>query len=195
MKGRIAEGNVFDAAARVVVYLFKAQHRIDENTFDVLRKLLLAHPEVSPAEFKAILREQWAILAVDERAAIEALPQLLPANAKERQAISDLLQANCRSSWQAQCRWAAPAERGLASAGGWHESTLGTATQRRDCCRMRRAIGDDEQPLRTLGRGRPPVDRRASSQRRLIDLVTKIQRAISIRVGIYDASFIEKPPA
>jgi pimeloyl-ACP methyl ester carboxylesterase len=93
LQGRIAEGNVFDAAARVMVYLFKAQRRIDERTFDALRKLLLAHPEVSPAEFKAALRDQWAILAADERAAIEALPQLLPADAKERQALSDLLQA------------------------------------------------------------------------------------------------------
>ena len=90
MKGRIAEGNALDAAARVLVYIGKAQHRIDESTFDALRKLLLAHPEVSPAEFKAAVREQWAILAVDERAAIEALPQLLPADATARRAFADL---------------------------------------------------------------------------------------------------------
>ena len=93
LKGRIAEGNALDAAARVLVYIGKAQHRIDERTFEALRKLLLAHPEVSPAEFKAAVREQWAILAVDERAAIEALPQLLPADAAARRAFSDLVQA------------------------------------------------------------------------------------------------------
>ena len=92
LKGRIAEGNVFDAAARVLVYIGKAQHRIDESTFDSLRKLLLAYPEVSEADFKAALRAQWAILAVDERAAIEALPRLLPADATARRAFSDLLQ-------------------------------------------------------------------------------------------------------
>ena len=92
MKGRIAEGNAVDAAARVLVYIGKAQHRIEKSTFDALRKLLLAHPEVSPAEFKAAVREQWAILAVDERAAIEALPQLLPADATARRAFSDLVQ-------------------------------------------------------------------------------------------------------
>ena len=81
LKGRIAQGNELDAAARVLVYIGKAQHRLDKSTFDTLRKLLLAHPEVSPAEFKAAVREQWDILAVDERAAIEALSQLLPANA------------------------------------------------------------------------------------------------------------------
>ena len=92
LKGRIAEGNALDAAARVLVYIYKAQHRIDKSTFDALRKLLLAHPEVSPTEFKATVRQQWAILAVDERAAIEALPQLLPADATARHAFSDLVQ-------------------------------------------------------------------------------------------------------
>ena len=93
LKGRIAEGNPVDAAARVLVYIYKAQHRIEKGTFHALRKLLLAHPEVSPVEFKAAVREQWAILAVDERAAIEALPQLLPADATTRRAFSDFVQA------------------------------------------------------------------------------------------------------
>jgi pimeloyl-ACP methyl ester carboxylesterase len=93
LRERIAEGGVLDAAARVLVYIGKAQHRLDESTFDALRKLLLAYPDVSPAEFKAAVREQWAILAVDERAAIEALPQLLPADATARRVLSDQLQA------------------------------------------------------------------------------------------------------
>src|SRR5271157_4160498 len=89
----MAEGNALDAAARVLVYVGKAQHRIEKSTFDALRRLLLAHPEVSPVDFKAAVREQWAILAVDERAAIEALPQLLPADATARRAFSDMVQA------------------------------------------------------------------------------------------------------
>jgi hypothetical protein len=93
LKGRTAEGNALDAAARVLVYVGKAQHRIEKNTFDALRRLLLAHPEVSPAEFKAAVREQWAILVVDERAAIEALPQLLPADRTARRDFSDFVQA------------------------------------------------------------------------------------------------------
>jgi Protein of unknown function (DUF3141) len=92
LRGRTAEGNLLDAAARVLVYIGKAQHRIEKSTFDALRKLLLAYPEVSETEFKAAVREQWAILAVDERAAIEALPQLLPADAAARRTCSELLQ-------------------------------------------------------------------------------------------------------
>jgi hypothetical protein len=87
LKRRIAEGGPLEAAARVLVYIGKARRRIEEHTFDALRKLLEAHPEVSPAEFKAAVREQWAILAVDERAAIAALPQLLPADSEARRAF------------------------------------------------------------------------------------------------------------
>jgi len=93
LKGRIAEGDAVDAAARVLVYIGKTHHRIQESTFEALRKLLLAHPEVSPAEFMAAVREQWAILAVDEHAAIEALPHLLPADAAARREFSDLVEA------------------------------------------------------------------------------------------------------
>lgn len=93
LKGRIAEGNAVDAAARVLVYIGKAQHRVEERTFDALRKLLLAYPEVSEAEFKAAVREQWAMLAVDERAAIAAVPQLLPADPTVRRAFSDFIQS------------------------------------------------------------------------------------------------------
>ena len=91
LKRRIAEGNALDAAARVLVYIGSAQHHIDKSTFHALRELLLAHPEVSPAEFKAAVREQWAILAVDERAAIDALPQLVPTDT--RRAFADFVQA------------------------------------------------------------------------------------------------------
>jgi hypothetical protein len=98
LKGRIAEGTALDAVARMLVYVGKAQHRIEKSTFDALRKLILAHPEVSPAEFKAAVREQWAILAVDERAAIEALPRLLPADPTERRAISEFLEATAAAT-------------------------------------------------------------------------------------------------
>ena len=92
LKKKMGEGTPLDAAARVLVYIGKAQHRIEKSTFEALRKLLLQYPEVSPAEFKAAVRDQWAILAVDERAAIKALPQLLPADATARRSFSDLVQ-------------------------------------------------------------------------------------------------------
>ena len=93
LKERIAEGSALEAAARALVYIAKAERRVEERTFDALRKLLLAHPEVSPADFKTALREQWAILTIDERAAIETLPQLLPPDAAERRSLLENVRA------------------------------------------------------------------------------------------------------
>jgi hypothetical protein len=90
-KSQIGEGSSLEAAARVLVYIGKARHRVEERTFNALRKLLLAHPETSPAKFKAAVREQWGILAIDERAAIEALPPLLPADAAARRTFLDAI--------------------------------------------------------------------------------------------------------
>ena len=98
LRGRISEGSSLEAAARVLVYIGKARHRVNERAFNALRKLLLAHPEVSPASFKAALREQWAILTIDELVAIEALPQLIPADAAARQAFLDAIRAIVSSS-------------------------------------------------------------------------------------------------
>jgi pimeloyl-ACP methyl ester carboxylesterase len=93
LKGRIAQGNSLDAAARALVYIAKAERRVEERTFDMLRELSQAHPEVPPGDFKNALREQWAILTIDERAAIETLPQLLPQDPAQRRALLDKLEA------------------------------------------------------------------------------------------------------
>jgi pimeloyl-ACP methyl ester carboxylesterase len=91
LRRRIAQGGSLEAAARVLVYIGKARHRVEERTFEALRQLLLAHPEISATKFKEVLREQWAIVTIDERAAIEALPQLLPADVAARQAFLDAI--------------------------------------------------------------------------------------------------------
>src|SRR5262249_11950394 len=91
--GRMAKGGPLEAAARTLCYIGKVQHRVDEPTFNSLLKLLLAHPEVSLTEFKAALREQWAILSIDERAAIEALPELLPPDDAARATFLEMIGA------------------------------------------------------------------------------------------------------
>ena len=66
--------------------------------FDALRKVLLAHPEVSPVEFKAALREP---------AAVETLPQLLPADAAARRAFIDTIR-EYHGDRRGQCRYSTP---------------------------------------------------------------------------------------
>jgi hypothetical protein len=81
-KGRIAEGNAIDAAARMLVYVGKAQHRIEKPP----SMTEIAAGEVSLTKFKALG-------ASSGRSVSKALPQLLPLNATARRAFSELIQS------------------------------------------------------------------------------------------------------
>jgi hypothetical protein len=83
---------------RAGLYIAGAQHAIDARTFEVLRRTLKAHPDIILAHFKAVVREQWARLVIDEKAAIQALPRLLPADAAARRALCDEIRAVCSAT-------------------------------------------------------------------------------------------------
>ena len=91
----MAEGGPLEAMVRAGLYIGRAQHAIDAHTFEVLRRTMQAHPDVTLAHFKAVVRDQWARLVVDEKAALQALPRLLPANAAARRALRDEIQRIC----------------------------------------------------------------------------------------------------
>ena len=46
LRSRLAEGGTLEAGARMIIYISKAQHFIDARSFEVLRRLLEAHPNV-----------------------------------------------------------------------------------------------------------------------------------------------------
>jgi hypothetical protein len=85
----MAEGGPLEAAVRALLYIIEGQHSIDARTFEVLRHTLEAHPEITLTRFKAVVLEQWSRLVIDEKAAVQALPRLLPADADERRALFD----------------------------------------------------------------------------------------------------------
>ncbi|MFV0438165.1 MAG: DUF3141 domain-containing protein [Desulfopila sp.] len=91
LTARLCEGGPLEAAARAIVYIIKAAHQVDARSFEVLNRLIAAHPDVTLARAKAVLREQWAILAIDEPAAVAALPQLAPQGDEDRRALTDML--------------------------------------------------------------------------------------------------------
>jgi hypothetical protein len=93
LRGRFAQGSALDAVARSVIYIAKAHHRVEARCFDVLQRLLAAEPGVTFAQFKEALRDQWAILTIDERAATQSLAQLLPQDPGERRAILDKIRS------------------------------------------------------------------------------------------------------
>jgi hypothetical protein len=89
LRTTMADGGPLEAMVRAGLYTAEGQHAIDARTFEVLRHTLKAHPEITLARFKAVVLEQWSMLVIDEKAALQALPRLLPADADERRALFD----------------------------------------------------------------------------------------------------------
>ncbi len=94
----MAEGDPLEAAVRALLYIVAGQHAIDARTFEALRRTLKAYPDITLTRFKAVVREQWAKLVLDEKAAMQALPRLLPADADSRPALFDRIRAISRAS-------------------------------------------------------------------------------------------------
>jgi hypothetical protein len=69
------------------------QGRVDARTFETLRRILEAYPEITLAHYKAVVRTQWAMLTIDEKAALEALPSLLPAEADVLRSLFEKIKA------------------------------------------------------------------------------------------------------
>ena len=59
---------------------------IDERGFEALRRVRDAHTDLSLSAFKALVREQYNMLLVDEAAALAAIPSMLPPDADTRAA-------------------------------------------------------------------------------------------------------------
>jgi Protein of unknown function (DUF3141) len=89
LEKRIDQGGLVEAIVRALVYVRHIEGKVDERGFTVLQEIGEAMPpakRLGMARFKEILREQFLIVQHDEEQAIEALPRLLPDQAKEREA-------------------------------------------------------------------------------------------------------------
>ena len=78
LKARIPEGGVREAVIRGLVYVGMSRGSIDERAFEMARRLREAHGEMSLADFKTTIREQFYMLLIDEAASLAAIPALLP---------------------------------------------------------------------------------------------------------------------
>jgi hypothetical protein len=66
---------------RALLYVGMARNRVDERGFAAIVRLRDAHPasrQMTLADFKARVREQYLMLLVDEEAALRAIPGLMP---------------------------------------------------------------------------------------------------------------------
>jgi hypothetical protein len=81
------EGGPLEAAVRALVHVAQGQRSVDARSFETLRGILKAYPDLSLPRYKALVRDQWAMLAIDRDAALKALPGLLPADTKARREL------------------------------------------------------------------------------------------------------------
>jgi hypothetical protein len=64
---------------------------VDERGFELARRIRKAHGDLPISEFKALVREQFTILLVDEKAALAAIPTMLPPDAETRKKAFGLI--------------------------------------------------------------------------------------------------------
>ena len=93
LRSTMDRGGELEAAVRALVYIAEGQRFADARSFEILRRIAKAYPDVTFARYKAVVREEWAKLVLDEEAALEALPRLLPADAAQRSEMFEKIRA------------------------------------------------------------------------------------------------------
>ena len=89
LERRVDKGSLVEAAVRALIYIRRPEGKVDERGFAALKEISAAMPpakRIGMARFKEIMREQYLIVRHDEERAIEALPNLLPDDSREREA-------------------------------------------------------------------------------------------------------------
>jgi hypothetical protein len=84
LKSHIAAGGLCEAVIRALIHVGMGRRAVDERGFETLRRLRSRYDDMPLSRFKAIVREQFAILLIDQQAALAAIPSMLPADAEKR---------------------------------------------------------------------------------------------------------------
>src|SRR5215468_9825941 len=84
LKSHIALGGLREAVVRALIYVGLGRGFVDERGFETVRRLRNRYGDMPLSEFKTLVREQFAMLLIDQQAALAALPSLIPADAGKR---------------------------------------------------------------------------------------------------------------
>lgn len=85
LKSHIPTGGVRAAIIRGLIYAGTSRAGIDERGFEIARRIRAEYEGLSISEFKALVREQFNILLVDQEAALAAIPSMLPPDSETRE--------------------------------------------------------------------------------------------------------------
>jgi hypothetical protein len=84
LKSRIPVGGAREAVIRGLIYAGMDRAAIDERGFEIARRIRERNGELSLQQFKALVREQFNMLLIDQEAALGAIPRLLPSDLEKR---------------------------------------------------------------------------------------------------------------
>lgn len=91
LKSRISVGGVRTAVIRGLLYVAMERASVDERGFEISRRIRATYGDSPISEFKALVREQFTILRLDEEAALAAIPAMLPPDADKREEAYDVI--------------------------------------------------------------------------------------------------------
>ena len=91
LKARIPAGGLRAAVIRGLIYAGMNRAAVDERGFELARRIREAHGDMPIADFKALVREQFYILLIDQEAALAAIPSMLPPEMETREKGYDLI--------------------------------------------------------------------------------------------------------
>jgi uncharacterized protein DUF3141 len=94
LKSHIPVGGLREAIVRSLLYIGMARGAVDERGFEIVRRIRRSHsemPHLSLSAFKALVREQYFMLLIDQQAALAAIPAMLPPERESRLQALDLL--------------------------------------------------------------------------------------------------------
>jgi hypothetical protein len=91
LRSRIPAGGLREAVVRGLLYAGMTRAAIDERGFEALRRIRETHGELSLSAFKALVREQFNLLLIDQGAALASLPSMLPPDAETRRTAFGLI--------------------------------------------------------------------------------------------------------
>ena len=91
LKSRIPAGGLRAAIIRGLIYAGMNRAAVDERGFELARRVRQAHGDMPIADFKALVREQFYILLIDQEAALAAIPSMLPPDVETREKAFGLI--------------------------------------------------------------------------------------------------------
>ena len=102
LKTRIREGGLAEAAIRGLLYAGSARGSVDERGFNALRRMRRSGqtPSLTLEQFKAMAREQFYMLLLDQEATLAAIPGMLPADMNQRRKMFNTIKEILSASGQ-----------------------------------------------------------------------------------------------